>query len=375
MANQFSIQPANPLGGMQEAIGGYLELEAQKKQQGQQQALLEQASEIMRTGDASALVDFMVKNPDLREHMIATQGHISKQTRAGKVQVMKDILLGKPIEQTMQGQIELIRSEGGDPADAEAFLDPTMTDEERKQRALQGLAIYDPPAAKAYMETMGEGVSSKELAETAKLEAETKLLDQKFKKLGESGLDPEDKVNIEAGLRQEVFNRSKTFETVDDAFNRIQASAKEPSAAGDMAMIFNYMKILDPGSTVREGEYATAQQATGIPGRTMNLYNNIVDGMRLNDKQRADFLKRSKMLYGEATTKHTKLTDRYNTLATKYGVDPTNVILAEQQQQQQADEATETQQALTNAQGWQLMTDAAGNKAYVGPNGEIEEVQ
>lgn len=29
----------------------------------------------------------------------------------------------------------------------------------------------------------------------------------------------------------------------------------------------------------------------------------------------------------------------------------------------------------TNKQGWQLMTDANGNKAYVGPNGEIEEVQ
>jgi hypothetical protein len=28
----------------------------------------------------------------------------------------------------------------------------------------------------------------------------------------------------------------------------------------------------------------------------------------------------------------------------------------------------------TNAQGWKLMEDAGGNKAYVGPNGEIEEV-
>lgn len=29
----------------------------------------------------------------------------------------------------------------------------------------------------------------------------------------------------------------------------------------------------------------------------------------------------------------------------------------------------------TNTQGWNLMEDATGNKAYVGPNGEIEEVQ
>lgn len=30
---------------------------------------------------------------------------------------------------------------------------------------------------------------------------------------------------------------------------------------------------------------------------------------------------------------------------------------------------------LTNAKGWKLMTDAKGNKAYVGPNNEIEEVR
>ena len=29
----------------------------------------------------------------------------------------------------------------------------------------------------------------------------------------------------------------------------------------------------------------------------------------------------------------------------------------------------------TNTQGWSLMKDAQGNRAYVGPNGEIEEVQ
>lgn len=34
-----------------------------------------------------------------------------------------------------------------------------------------------------------------------------------------------------------------------------------------------------------------------------------------------------------------------------------------------------SQPAATNAKGWKLMQDASGNKAYVGPNGEIEEVK
>jgi len=37
--------------------------------------------------------------------------------------------------------------------------------------------------------------------------------------------------------------------------------------------------------------------------------------------------------------------------------------------------ATPAPIAPTNARGWQLHTDAQGNKAYVSPNGEIEEVR
>jgi hypothetical protein len=37
--------------------------------------------------------------------------------------------------------------------------------------------------------------------------------------------------------------------------------------------------------------------------------------------------------------------------------------------------ATQGGPAPTNAKGWKLMKDAKGNKAYVGPNNEIEEVK
>ena len=370
--NPYYVQPANPLGGLNEAVGGYLQLEAAKKQRAQQDVKLQRVSNLMKSNDIAGLSDFMIRNPDMREHIISTQGHVNKVTHAGKVQAMKDVLLGKPVEETMKKQIDLIRSQGGDPSDAEAFLDPALTDDERKKRALAGLAIYDPQAAKAYAEVMKVEPTSKEQAETEKLKAETKLLDQEFKRLGESGILPEDKLEIEGKLRQEVFNRSKVFDAVDDAYNRIEASAKNPSAAGDMAMIFNYLKVLDPGSTVREGEYATAQQATGVPGRVLNVYNRIVDGMRLNDLQRNDFLNRSRLLYKKAKDKHIRLTDKYDRLAKKYGVDPTNVIL-----KNETPETPETTLPNINTQGWVLSKDAQGNKAYVNPNNpnEFEEVQ
>ena len=47
-------------------------------------------------------------------------------------------------------------------------------------------------------------------------------------------------------LRGEFTNLSKEFIKQRDSFNRIEASAKDHSAAGDLALIFNFMKLLDP---------------------------------------------------------------------------------------------------------------------------------
>ena len=103
-------------------------------------------------------------------------------------------------------------------------------------------------------------------------------------------------------LRQEFQNLSsvKDVSMQVSAFGRIIASAQDPSPAGDLAMIFNYMKILDPGSTVREGEFANAQNSGGIDDKTVALYNQVIKGTRLSQTQRDDFLGRAAMLYEEA---------------------------------------------------------------------------
>ena len=77
-------------------------------------------------------------------------------------------------------------------------------------------------------------------------------------------------------IRGEVEKATKTFRDVEDSFSRVQASQDgEITAASDIALIFNFMKMLDPGSVVREGEFATAQNAAGVPERVVNQYNRL----------------------------------------------------------------------------------------------------
>ena len=127
-------------------------------------------------------------------------------------------------------------------------------------------------------------------------------------------------------LRDEHQKLSKSFIDVRDSYGRIQESAKDPSAAGDLALIFNYMKMLDPGSTVREGEFATAQNAAGVPERVVSMYNRAMSGERLADNTRSDFLKRSGSLYKRQLTSQRDLDKTYKALANRLKVDPDLVI-------------------------------------------------
>lgn len=128
-------------------------------------------------------------------------------------------------------------------------------------------------------------------------------------------------------LRDDYTKASKDFVLVRDAHQRVLASAQDPTAAGDLALIYNYMKVLDPGSTVREGEFATAQNAGGISDRVMAMYNKALKGERLSDNIRADFVNRSDRLYKTAVTNQEKTEDKFSGIAKRAGVNPDNVVI------------------------------------------------
>jgi hypothetical protein len=128
------------------------------------------------------------------------------------------------------------------------------------------------------------------------------------------------------GLSDNYEQQSKSFYTVRDSYNRIVASGKDPSAAGDLALIFNYMKMLDPGSTVREGEFANAQNSAGIADVLRAKYNSVVNGERLADVQRNDFVDRSTRLWKTAVDQQKETVQTYSDRAKKFGIDPSLVV-------------------------------------------------
>lgn len=144
---------------------------------------------------------------------------------------------------------------------------------------------------------------------------------------------PDRNLDAESKLRTEFSGRLKDYGTVQDAYGRIVASVQgradnpqEKSPASDIALVFGYMKMLDPGSVVREGEYATAQNAAGIPERIRNYYNKAIDGEFLDPKQRNDMLGTAQRLYKQARGAADAEAKRYRDLATSYGLQPDRVV-------------------------------------------------
>ena len=127
-------------------------------------------------------------------------------------------------------------------------------------------------------------------------------------------------------LSQQFQNQSKQFRDVASSYQRVIKSAKDSSAAGDLALIFNYMKVLDPGSVVREGEFATAETAGSIPNRVVAQYNKVLKGERLSEEQRNDFVDRAKRLYEGAEELQTQYENQTTEKAKASGIDPKRVI-------------------------------------------------
>lgn len=131
-------------------------------------------------------------------------------------------------------------------------------------------------------------------------------------------------------LRREFnsMKQVKDFGEVQAQYEKVKATAGDPSAAGDLSAIFAYMKMLDPGSTVREGEFANAEKAAGVPERVLNHYNRVLKGERLAPEQRADFVRQAEKLYGVHRKQYAEQVARYRGLAQKRGADPDDVIAA-----------------------------------------------
>ena len=118
----------------------------------------------------------------------------------------------------------------------------------------------------------------------------------------------------------------KAFNEMQSAYGQITDSLSSASPAGDLAAATKFMKLLDPGSVVRESELGMAMAASGMLDRATNYAQMRIQGTKLTEAQRADFKKLSDALFGTATSAYNSKRNEYEKNGSAYGLDANRAL-------------------------------------------------
>ena len=146
-----------------------------------------------------------------------------------------------------------------------------------------------------------------------------------YLKLDESQQKAADKFITDFGNEKTVQNLSVAGSYLNQ-MNNFGVGTPQYKPSDDIALVFSFMKTLDPGSTVREGEYATAKNAGGIPETIVNTYNKVREGKFLTDEQRRNFIETARKSYTGISKEAENLASRYRTMAKDRGI-PENLVV------------------------------------------------
>lgn len=139
---------------------------------------------------------------------------------------------------------------------------------------------------------------------------------------GQKGFD--NTLKLRGDFRSEPIY--KAHQEVQSAYAQIQQGLKMQSPAGDLAGATKVMKLLDPGSVVRESELGMAMAATGLMDRLENYATNVLKGTKLTPLQRKDFQTLADNLFNESAKQYNGKRGEYEAIANRNGLAVPDVV-------------------------------------------------
>ena len=164
------------------------------------------------------------------------------------------------------------------------------------------------------------------LAMTKKLSEETKKIVLEIAALENGDVDPSKKFEQEEKLRKEYQGRTKVYSELGSTYSNIESSAKAKTGPGDVALIIGFMKMLDPGSVVRETEFATARDTAGLYTALENALKKAQNGQFLQSDQRKNFVDLAKQYLDAAQKKAVDDKKALGIVVKNYKLNPENVF-------------------------------------------------
>jgi len=123
---------------------------------------------------------------------------------------------------------------------------------------------------------------------------------------------------------KKTFNAEPIYKDYNDmksAYSQVITSLDQGTPIGDVAGATKVMKLLDPGSVVRESELGIAMAASGRMDRLKNYFSMWQSGNKLTEQQRDDFKQLSNELYAAAGQAYNQKRQEYKDYGQSFGID------------------------------------------------------
>jgi len=130
------------------------------------------------------------------------------------------------------------------------------------------------------------------------------------------------------GMRKELKAMSDEYQSIKGNFGGLQKALTrpKPNAIDDIAVIFDYMKSLDPTSVVREGEQVMLKRTDGVFGILGNYMEGLKNGKTFNAEQRRNILNSAYEHMAAKVIPMQETAAWYGDIAQKQGIKPNYVV-------------------------------------------------
>lgn len=91
-------------------------------------------------------------------------------------------------------------------------------------------------------------------------------------------------------VRNNYIKETGEASALAGTYKNLVAAAQDPNPINDITLVFGFYKMIDPTSTVREGEYETLLKSTAIPDRIKNYIQQVQSGEKLTPKMRQEII-------------------------------------------------------------------------------------
>jgi len=137
---------------------------------------------------------------------------------------------------------------------------------------------------------------------------------------GLKGLDSGSKAAMKLRTMWTGMPITKDTQDVVQSYAKIRSSEDTPS--GNLALLYNFNKMLDPGSVVRPSEFEAAAKAGKLTDRLgpAGLIRRIVEGQTITKAQRAGFFKTAHEIYLKQMGVQKSLDQQFSNLAASQGI-------------------------------------------------------